>query len=222
MPNQEPAFAGPFRNGPVRVGTQGVVIEMGSLEHSSNHQNCINPTNKIPEYAREYKNEYLFIREINKEIKYFIDNIERSTTDLFKSHKVDRIKYFMKRFLRGQEKGKLKDISEFEIDEDDVENIIWMEKNFNNYNQYVGFVLSCYNEEDDPFIDPYPGLYDIYYDFELFYSKLKIKYKEVNYITDSDSDKEDIISILDNFYEIDSDSDREIIFPSRDRVNGID
>ena len=29
--------------------------------------------NKIPEYAREYKNEYLFIRGINKEMESFVD-----------------------------------------------------------------------------------------------------------------------------------------------------
>ena len=29
--------------------------------------------NKIPEYAREYKREYHFIRGINKEFKYFIN-----------------------------------------------------------------------------------------------------------------------------------------------------
>ena len=42
------------------------------LEHSSNFQNCIKKTNKIPEYAMEFKNEYLFIRGINKEMDNFV------------------------------------------------------------------------------------------------------------------------------------------------------
>ena len=67
--------------------------------------------NKIPKYARDYKKEYLFIIGINKELKYFVDNIDNATTGLFESHKVDRVKYFMKRFLKGQERGKLQDIS---------------------------------------------------------------------------------------------------------------
>ena len=67
--------------------------------------------NKIPEYAREYKKEYLFIIGIDKELKYFCDNMDYADKGLFESHKVDRIKYFIKRFLRGQEKGKLRDIS---------------------------------------------------------------------------------------------------------------
>ena len=61
--------------------------------------------NKIPEYAREYKKEYLFIRGINKELKYFVDNIHKVTKGLFMGHKADRIKYFIKLFLRGLEWG---------------------------------------------------------------------------------------------------------------------
>ena len=84
---------------------------MGVAANTSNFQNYIKSTNKIPVYAREYKKEYLFIRGLNKEFKYFVDNLDKANTGLFESHKVDRIKYFIKRFLRGQESGKLKDIS---------------------------------------------------------------------------------------------------------------
>ena len=36
-----------------------------------------NANNKIPEYAKEYKREYLFIRGLNKEFKYFIENMDK-------------------------------------------------------------------------------------------------------------------------------------------------
>ena len=85
------------------------------LAHSSNFQNCIKKTNKIPEYARDFKKEYLLIRGINKEFKYFVDNINEATRGLFENHRVVRIKYFIKRFLKGQERGKLQDTSNFEI-----------------------------------------------------------------------------------------------------------
>ena len=147
---------------------------MGILEHFSNSQNCIKSTNKIPEYARDFKKEYLFIRGINKEIKYFVDNINDATTGLFENDRVDRIKYFIKRFLKGQERGKLQDISNFEIESSDVDNLIKIKKNFLNFNQYINFCKSCF-DEDEPFIDPYPGFKNIYYDFELFFSKFKIK-----------------------------------------------
>ena len=110
-----------------------VVSKMGSVAHLSNYQNFIKSTNnKIPKYAREYKREYQFIRLINKEVKYFLDNLDNATTGLFTTHKVDRIKYFIKRFLRGQEKGKLKDISEFEIEYDIVFNINKIKNELNN------------------------------------------------------------------------------------------
>ena len=85
------------------------------LAHSSNFQNCIKKTNKIPEYARDFKKEYLLIIGINKEFKYFVDNINEATRGLFENHRVVRIKYFIKRFLKGQERGKLQDTSNFEI-----------------------------------------------------------------------------------------------------------
>ena len=162
-----------------------VVIEMGILDTSSNYQNCIKSTNnKIPEYAREYKREYQFIRGINKEFKYFINKLDNLNNGLFESYIADRIKYFMKRFLRAQEKGKLKDISEFEIEYDIVFNLIKIKNKFNNIDQYLDFILNCYHKEDLIFINTYPGFIDFYY-FNLFFTKLNIKYE---YDSDSDSD----------------------------------
>ena len=95
-----------------------------------------NANNKIPEYAREYKREYQFIRGINKEFKYFINKLDNLNNGLFESNIPDRIKYFMKRFLRGQEKGKLKNISEFEIEYDIVFNLIKIKNKLINIDQY--------------------------------------------------------------------------------------
>ena len=163
---------------------------MASDTHFPDFKNFIKKNNNISEYAKEYKREYQFIIGINKEFKYFVDNLDNATTGLFENHRVDRIKYFIKRFLRGQEKGKLQDISNFEIYEDDVDNLIKIEKNFYNFNQYINFCKDCY-EDDEPFIDPYPGFKNIYDDFKIFFSKLNIIYEEVNYISDSDSENLD-------------------------------
>ena len=92
---------------------------MASDTHFPDFKNFIKKNNKIPEYAKEYKREYQFIIGINKEFKYFVDNLDNATTRLFENHRVDRIKYFIKRFLRGQEKGKLKDISDLVLQRDD-------------------------------------------------------------------------------------------------------
>ena len=81
---------------------------MGILEQ----KNCVRSINsKIPEYARDYKKEYLLIIGINKICFNFISKYETDSRKLFVSKYSDRIKYFIKRFLKGQERCKLKDIS---------------------------------------------------------------------------------------------------------------
>ena len=66
---------------------------MGILER----KNCVRNSNKIPEYAREFKNEYLFIRGINKEMESFVEKYLTETTELFVSSYNDRIKSFIKK-----------------------------------------------------------------------------------------------------------------------------
>ena len=162
-------------------------MKTGILAHLSNYQNCVKSTNnKIPEYATNYKKEYLFIRGLNKEFKYFYNHLDEINNGLFKSKRSDRLCYLIKRFLRGQEKGKLKDISEFEIYEDDVVfNLNKIKNKLNNIDQYLDFILNCYHKEDLIFINTYPGFIDFYYYFNLFFTKLNIKYE---YDSDSDSD----------------------------------
>ena len=95
------------------------------LAQTSNFQNCIKKTNKIPEYARDFKNEYLFIRGINKEIESFVEKYLTDTTELFVSSYNDRIKSFIKKFMKAQELGYLNDTSCFKFKECDVENIVF-------------------------------------------------------------------------------------------------
>ena len=112
------------------------------LAHLSNSQNYIKSTNKIPAYARDYKKEYLFIIGLDKEFKYLVDNINDATRGLFESHKVDRIKYFIKRFLRGQERGKLKDTSGLLLESKDCLYIVivWQEMvNGLEYEDAIGY-----------------------------------------------------------------------------------
>ena len=120
-------------------------MKTGSVAHSLNSQNCIKSTNKIPQYVGEYKKEYLFIRGINKEFKYFINKLDDLNNGLFESHRADRIKYNLKRFLRGQEKGKLKDISCFMLPRYDVDNLIFINNNFQMYKIRWDF----FNASDD-------------------------------------------------------------------------
>ena len=191
---------------------------MGILGHSSNYQNCIkSANNKIPEYAREYKKEYLFIRGLNKEFKYFINKLDKLNDGLFESNIADRIKYFMKRFLRAQEKGKIKKINNLMLPRYDVDNLIFINDRFRTYKLRWDFFnpsddsddsdvevgIDDSDDEDDE-VDGknvYPGFKEIYDIFNLFFSK--IKYKGCD--SDSDSDSDSVIEI--EFVLPDSDSD---------------
>ena len=173
----------------------------------SNYQNCIKSTNKIPPYATNYKKAYLFIRGLNKEFKYFYNHLDEINDGLFKSKRSDRLCYLIKRFLREQEKGKLKDISDLVIYEDDVDYLIKIKREFHCYKiRYDALKESSDDDEDsddddddddkdsdaDDVDDPYPGFENIYYYFELFFSKLNIEYED----SDSDSEFENVNVIL--------------------------
>ena len=104
-------------------------------------------SNKIPEYAREYKREYQFIRGLNKEFKYFIKKLDDLNNGLFETNLTNRIKNFMKRFLRAQEKGKFKDISNFIFPDNILNNINFINQQFGYYKlRYDAF---CDDSDDD-------------------------------------------------------------------------
>ena len=138
---------------------------MGILAASSNFQNCIKKTNKIPECARDFKKQYLLIIGINKECFEFLNKYETDSRKLFVSRYSDRIKYFIKRFLKGQERGKLKDSSSLILRKYDFSNIEDLYLNMN-----YDF------EEDGTRCDDNPGYRDFYELFCKFYNKIKIEY----------------------------------------------
>ena len=191
---------------------------MGILGTSSNYQNCIKSTNnKIPEYARDYKKEYLYIRGLNKDFKYLINKLDDLNNGLFESNISNRIKYNMKRFLRGQEKGKLKDISNLMLPRYDVDNLIFINEQFGYYKlRYDAFCDDSddndYYSDDDSDDDgngeylvdgkPYPGFKEIYDILKLFFNQIKYE----GFDSDSDSDIEDFDIVLPDSDD-DSDSD---------------
>ena len=93
----------------------------------SNNKNIMLIKN-IPDYAKDFKNEYLFILGINNEFKYFLDNMNEATRGLFENNKVDKIKKFIEKFLLYQNLGHFKDVSNFEIKSSDIKNLIKIKK----------------------------------------------------------------------------------------------
>ena len=54
--------------------------------------------NNTPDYAKDFKNEYLFIIFINNEFKYFLDNMKQATRGLFENFRVYKIKNLLENF----------------------------------------------------------------------------------------------------------------------------
>ena len=152
--------------------------------------------NKIPEYAKDFKKEWLYIRGINKEFMYLINKLDLLNHGLFETKIVNRIKNIMKDFLRAQEKGKLKNISNFILPGDIICNLNSINKNFELYKlRYDAFCddddfvygSDSDDENDEYLVDgkPYPGFIEFYDIFKKIYNQIK------NEDSDSDSDYED-------------------------------
>ena len=171
----------------------------------SDFKSFIKNNNKMPEYAKDYKREYQFIRLINKDfrhITYFMENEVNLENNDFKNYKLDRIMKYIKKFLRAQERGKFKDISNLEFDYLDINNIYEIKKDIHYYYSIIQELYDwskCKNDES------LVSLYDIYkHDLELFLSKLNIEIED----TDSDSDI-DIEDFDISFSDSDDDSDSD-------------
>ena len=183
---------------------------MGNEDSDSFNKNeknsDIKSNNKIPEYAREYKREYQFIRGINKEfryITYFMENEENLEND-FKDYKLDKIMKMIKRFLRAQEKGKFKDISNLEFDYFDISNIYEIKKDIYYYYSIIQELYDWSKGRDD---ESLVSRYDIYkHDLELFLSKLNIEIEDTD---DGSCDSVDDFDIIFSDSDDDSDSDSE-------------
>ena len=119
----------------------------------------------------------------------------------FKSHKLDRIMKFIKRFLRAQENGRLKDFSNLEFNYDDVNNIIELIRNLPEYFYLIQHLYDWSRDYDESLISRYEIYKD---DLELFLSKLNI---EIEYSDDDESDNEEYYNIILPNSDDDSDSD---------------
>ena len=145
-----------------------------------------NFTDKIPEFASNYKREYQFIIGINKEFKYIIDKLDNLNNGLFESKTSHRIKNFMKRCLRAQERCKLKDISDLVFPIEYLGNINFMNSNFGYYKLRYDFFDDDDDDDDDE--KPYPGFKELYDIFKKFFNQLNFECRDSD---EHDSDEYD-------------------------------
>ena len=99
---------------------------MGSEVHTSEINNINNSNNKIPEYARNYKKEWLFIRGINKTAGRILTKLEYDPDyeKVFSSPGVKALVRDFRKVLAYERMGKLQNISELKFKLSDVDNII--------------------------------------------------------------------------------------------------
>ena len=183
----------------------GVLATTSSISENTLKQG--KSKSKIPDYARDYRNEYLFIRGINKTCGEFVKRLDEDGK-IFDSPQANKLMLHIKKFLKAQEIEYLNDISELYFKEEDVRFIESLELRLDDYTDlYCDYYSFQFDQEkyDNNVENDYPGFKEFFEYFCRFNNEIKIK--ELSY-----SDFERNLSYLDydsdsDDYEIDSDSD---------------
>ena len=153
-----------------------VVIEMVILAHSSNYQKCIKKTNKIPDYVRDYRDEYLFIRGIDKACGKFAKRLDIEG-EIFDSTQANKLKLYFNRFLKAQELEYLNDTSEISFKYKDVVSIEILELLIDDYRDlYCDLDSYEFDQEeyDNNVENDYPGFKEFFECFSRFKDKLNV------------------------------------------------
>ena len=175
---------------------------MGILATTSNYQKCIKKTNKIPDYARGYRNEYLFIRGIDKTCEKFVKILDAEGV-IFKSPQANKIKLYFNKFLKAQELEYLNDISDLYFKESDVKFIESLELQLDDYMDFF-YDPDSYEFDQEKYENDNSGLKEFFESFSKFNDKIKIEemtfsdFKESLKYLDSDSDDDYVISDSDS------------------------
>ena len=156
-------------------------------------------TLKIPDYARDYRIEYLFIRGINKTCGEFVKRLDLEG-EIFNSPQANKLMLHFNKFLKVQQLEYLNDISEIKFKEKDVSFIESLELQLDDYRDlYCDPDSYEFDQEkyDNNVENDYPGFKSFFECFSRFQDKIN-----VDYLSERDFDK---LSYLDS--DSDSDSD---------------
>ena len=153
--------------------------------------------NKIPEYAMEFKNEYLFIRGINKTCERFVNRLDLDAK-IFDTPQAYQLMLYIKRFLKAKELGYLEDNSEFKFKEKDVNYIDSLDLQLDDYMDLF-YDLDSGEFNQERYENEYQNLRKFNECFKKFMTKIYIKEMTYSDIKILDSDDEN------DFYFTDSD-----------------
>ena len=202
----------------------GVLASFSTLPQTELIGGLTGKKSKIPIYASNFKREYLFLRGLNLYFKCFTKKLDYLNHGLFESNISNKIKKYMKRFLRAQEKGKFNHINNLIIPSYDlyiIRDMIFINEQFElykiRYDFFCDYSNDDYNNDNGEYLvdgKPYPGFKEFYDIFKMIFNQ--IKYRDYNdYNSDSDSDREeldfpytesdfeDFFTILNSTYESD-------------------
>ena len=158
---------------------RAVVRVMVSQVHVSEINNTNNYNNKIPEYARDYKKEWLFIRGINKSCEMLIIKIvnsDYSDEKIFSSPGTKALVRDIKIVLAFERMGKLQNISELKFKLNEINEIECLQEELDNYRDlYVDPDSYKFDEESyEKNIDKdFPGFREIFDVISLFNDKIR-------------------------------------------------
>ena len=179
---------------------------MAYLAHFTNFKKS-NNSNKIPEYAKDFKNEWLYIRGINRKcgefMKFLGDNTD-SFEKVFWSSRARALIRDFKNVLEAQKMGKLQNISKLKFKLSAVYKIIDLR---NDLYFHMGNTFYADFFSDDEF-------QDFFENFIIFTNNVNIKYEE-NFEDDlfeeyiGEYREIDSLSELDSFSESESESESE-------------
>ena len=171
-------------------------MEMGSLAQPSIITKSTQKRSKIPEYAKDFKNEWLYITGINRKCGEFMKKLGDNTDSFEKVFSSSRAKALIRHFknvLEAQKMGKLQNISELEFKYFDANNIEFLEEQLDNYRDlYVDPDSYEFDKESyDLNIDiDFPGFRELFKLISLFNDKIKKEEPIFNWIFESDSDSD--------------------------------
>ena len=148
-----------------------LVIELEKIKLSFKEINIINysVSQGYPDYAKDYKNEFLFIRDIDKCFEYFLKNLNSATTGVFQNHRLEKIRLWLRRFDKFHPPNTKRN----KIDEGDVNcSVILLEQLADFTDHYVNdqrefdIVEFCTSVDKD-----FPGWTNLVETIKLFHSK---------------------------------------------------
>ena len=166
---------------------------MGLVEQKncvSNNSENSNISKKIPEYAKDFKKEWLYITGINRKCGEFMKKLGEDTDSFEKVFSSPRAKALIEHFknvLEAQKMGKLQNISKLKFKLSVVEKII--ELRIHIYLNMGNVFYSDYLLDDD--------FQDFFENFIIFTKNVNIKNEEdfeddlyLEYLNDSESESE--------------------------------